>query len=421
MESNFDMLHTLLPELIEHVLSYLPASDIVHVSRCSRYLQNIAFNEHLWEKYAHLNYGVDLHRDRNSPSKNTSVRLFVLLILDQYGKFLSSFLRKKSFRYFGGLAKLFYYDWCLYLVELKPFAFPRIEENLQCEFIFKLYIGKDNKVEVSNFLPFCNEPMTICVDDKYLCVYSEPSDDWRNSQDYQESLMQRADRFIARHPEAPHRFEEYLMDICTGQQIFTALNLRTFVGSLCPIQPGLFKGCYAGHGTEIINLFYEDDGKTITGLKILGDPNVPSGEISFQANMCKPLNLTRDMQSTLVDLCVAMDMQDETDISAVKNDGPQNSPFRLPQGFDIRGISSSNPILDKYVWRFSGSVQLAVFGFENPSFVDANLVIFSEDIFGILILELARMNMFYRVKEDVLASDATVIFPDVQEVFNDIQ
>ncbi|CAM6129346.1 unnamed protein product [Calypogeia fissa] len=47
---------------------------------------------------------------------------------------------------------------------------------------------------------------------------------------------------------------------------------------------GLWTGLYGPHGWEILNVSYTED-DVIVGTKVIGDPNVPSGEISFTGNM----------------------------------------------------------------------------------------------------------------------------------------
>ena len=55
-----------------------------------------------------------------------------------------------------------------------------------------------------------------------------------------------------------------------------------------PIEPGLFKGDYGCHGTELVHLSYSnegDEGVMFSGMKVTGDPNVPSGRNSFKGNV----------------------------------------------------------------------------------------------------------------------------------------
>lgn len=47
---------------------------------------------------------------------------------------------------------------------------------------------------------------------------------------------------------------------------------------------GLWTGLYGTHGWEILTISYTDD-QFIVATKVIGDANVPSGEITFKGNM----------------------------------------------------------------------------------------------------------------------------------------
>ena len=54
-------------------------------------------------------------------------------------------------------------------------------------------------------------------------------------------------------------------------------------------------------------------------------------------------------------------------------------------------------------YRFIGEGQIAHHNFENPSMISAHIVIFDENNFGVLFLELRSMSLFSRVKENLCA------------------
>ena len=60
---------------------------------------------------------------------------------------------------------------------------------------------------------------------------------------------------------------------------------------------GVFKGTYGPHGIELINLTYqksptEDGSLILEGSKLTGDPNVPFREVSFRADLSRPVFYT---------------------------------------------------------------------------------------------------------------------------------
>ena len=66
-----------------------------------------------------------------------------------------------------------------------------------------------------------------------------------------------------------------------------------------PITPGIFKGDYGSHGTQLIQLSFSQEDSTglmFTGTKITGDPNVPAGRRSFKGSLNDGLIMPMDEQ-----------------------------------------------------------------------------------------------------------------------------
>lgn len=62
------------------------------------------------------------------------------------------------------------------------------------------------------------------------------------------------------------------------------LKLRVDVPCKGKELAGLWSGVYGPHGLEILNIHYTDEGK-IVATKVLGDPNVPCGKVTFTASL----------------------------------------------------------------------------------------------------------------------------------------
>ena len=61
-------------------------------------------------------------------------------------------------------------------------------------------------------------------------------------------------------------------------------RLRVQEGGLGRELAGLWKGVYGPHGEEVLNLSYTAEG-SLVAVKVVGDPNVPCGEVSFKASL----------------------------------------------------------------------------------------------------------------------------------------
>lgn len=105
---------------------------------------------------------------------------------------------------------------------------------------------------------------------------------------------------------------------------------------------GLWMGVYGPHGAEIIHVTQTDNG--IFGTKVLGDPNVPCGEVSFRAKLCFE---TSDV------------------------------PVELQQIVDLQMRNSVRPF--HIVKMFEGYGQIAGHNFQDPLWVPGHLLVSSDD------------------------------------------
>lgn len=105
---------------------------------------------------------------------------------------------------------------------------------------------------------------------------------------------------------------------------------------------GLWMGVYGPHGAEIIHVTQTDNG--IFGTKVLGDPNVPCGEVSFRANLCFE---TSDV------------------------------PVELQQIVDLQMRNNVRPFY--IVKMFEGYGRIAGLNFQDPLWVPGHLLVSSDD------------------------------------------
>ena len=108
------LLQDLPPELIEHILTFLPASDIFNVGQSCRKLRNVTFSDPIWEKCIKRDFLIDLICDREGSLKQPSIfsaRQFYVTIIMPFGLSLLNIWQLTSNNPYGGLVKFLYHDW----------------------------------------------------------------------------------------------------------------------------------------------------------------------------------------------------------------------------------------------------------------------------------------------------------------------
>ncbi|KAH9832869.1 uncharacterized protein C8Q71DRAFT_860646 [Rhodofomes roseus] len=90
---------------------------------------------------------------------------------------------------------------------------------------------------------------------------------------------------------------------------------------------GLWLGWYGPHGTECIFIDWNEDTHTLTGLKIIGDENVPRGVPSWQVSTAEPCQL-----STEEDLLCAHVLGDRVACRKYRGTGTTSGTGFLQQG-----------------------------------------------------------------------------------------
>ena len=407
------LLQELPPEILENILSYLNSADILKVTWCSQKLRKISTNEQVWIKCALREYSIDLHEDNYSDGNGnlhngnicTSARLFTIKVLMPIGPHFQNIWQLTNFKYYGGFAKLLYHNWCIYLVLLDPPPFPNTHKAMQSEILCRLYLNQQtNKVSeiyIANqkHLMGHEPPFEISKsksDQPTLKSFCGPLTPLTYDNDSFLKLFQErfGMRFLDLAAERMHRRIDF---INSKLQIFQPLKTNTLNPPFCPILPGIFKGTYSAHGIEIISVTYEEDLKTLTGRKVVGDPNVPFDQISFQANLDKPMFLRKEEQASF-DLIKEYMIENDVLIDTTTKKDP--SPRRFNTPFNCRiDASIEREVFQNELWRFQGRCQVAFDGYVEPRFIDGNVVIFSEDIFGVIFIDLQSLGIFERVQE----------------------
>jgi len=361
--------------------------------------------------------------EEESVERSFSARTFYRNILMQYGNALHATWQRTNYDYYGGLAKLLYHNYMLYLVELEPPPYPSIYKSLQPRIICQIFVTPESNETMVNYLEY--KPVTEEDDTVSTVQYSMKLDnnevpytmsllsnpyplpeviklnnDWYDMEGDNEKEVEMSNRLGIPRDMARLRFKHQMLYILEGNQQFRAITKsQTTVGSTeFPIQPGLFKATYGSHGIEVIQIYYQVRAKEIIGLKITGDPNVPFGEVSFKGYLDKPI--TREMMVSAnegadyfeqlrnsFDKATSDEKNDDDNTGDQFYDQQDLQPFEIPKSFCLSDELQSDG-LKEYKCRFAAKIQIAMAGFHDPRFVDAHIIIFSENTIAVINIDL---------------------------------
>ncbi|KAF0884757.1 FBX31 protein, partial [Crocuta crocuta] len=247
-------------------------------------------------------------------------------------------------------------------------------------------------------------------------------------------------------------FHEHMQELILMKFIYTSQydNCLTYRRIYLPpshpddlIRPGLFKGTYGSHGLEIVMLSFH--GKRARGTKITGDPNIPAGQQTVEIDLMHRIQLP-DVESlrsftelSRIVLGVREQVRQEqqrqesgaqdgeghgpqsprepqpgvelpaekggepVDGEAVAEAAPapeqpaqsgQGQPFVLPVG-----VSSRNEDYPRTCRMcFYGTGLIAGHGFTSPERTPGVFILFDEDRFGFIWLELKSFSLYSRVR-----------------------
>ncbi|KAK7505289.1 hypothetical protein BaRGS_00003451 [Batillaria attramentaria] len=392
-------------ELLQHVLRFLPGRDIVSVARTCRRFHGITQIEAVWQHKCQQDYGIRLAEQRDSDF--TYQRLYTRLLY-QFGHCLGLWKLGTSSSLFGMVVHIKFDSGQITAYHCRaPFSGDvRDPLNVKTE-LFRLVMSSGGgrvhcrkhtsaeiKVVSRDKISYrCKE----CLDlqPKHLNPFRQEEfmAFWREEMETVE-LVNRHD-VMAR-----------ILSVAHSTAFWSSYPLeRVSVAThnpLSPVRLGLYKGTYGPHGIELINLTVASNGHTLLGNKLTGDPNVPAGQTSLFLYLKCPMVLgMREQESA--DTLKAIIPEIQSSVSAVQPASCQ--PFILSDDFELDaptrdGLPIQLPNTCRA--RYHAEGRIAGHGYHNPSMCKAHFIVFEEDMFGVIWLDLDSFSLFCRVKQDLL-------------------
>ncbi|XP_069312600.1 F-box only protein 31 isoform X3 [Eulemur rufifrons] len=251
-------------------------------------------------------------------------------------------------------------------------------------------------------------------------------------------------------------FHEHMQELILMKFIYTSQydNCLTYRRIYLPpshpddlIKPGLFKGTYGSHGLEIVMLSFH--GRRARGTKITGDPNIPAGQQTVEIDLRHRIqlpdveNLRNFNELSRIVLEVrerVRQEQQEGGREAGEGHGQQDSREPPPPGGELDGapaedggepgdgaaaaeqpgqagqgqpfvlpvgVSSRNEDYPRTCRMcFYGTGLIAGHGFTSPERTPGVFILFDENRFGFVWLELKSFSLYSRVQATFRNADA---------------
>ncbi|KAM9191592.1 F-box only protein 31 isoform 2-T2 [Dugong dugon] len=254
-------------------------------------------------------------------------------------------------------------------------------------------------------------------------------------------------------------FHEHMQELILMKFIYTSQydNCLTYRRIYLPpshpddlIKPGLFKGTYGSHGLEIVMLSFH--GRRARGTKITGDPNIPAGQQTVEVDLRHRIQLPEaenlhnfnELSRVVLEVREQVRQEQQRQQEGAQEDsqdpappageppakeaaaGPAEGPaegHQEPEGgsgaaaqqptesgqpFVLPvGVSSRNEDYPRACRMcFYGTGLIAGHGFTSPERTPGVFILFDDDRFGFIWLELKSFSLYSRVKATFQNADA---------------
>uniref|UniRef100_A0A4W3GD94 F-box protein 31 n=1 Tax=Callorhinchus milii TaxID=7868 RepID=A0A4W3GD94_CALMI len=175
---------------------------------------------------------------------------------------------------------------------------PQVNDTMRCKPLFRIHLWEKHQAEVE-----CMYGHKGSHRGDVQIVKKDEFSTKCNQTDHHRMAGGRQEEFRTWLAEEWGRtlediFHEHMQELILMKFIYTSQydNCLTYRRIYLPvpspedlIPPGLFKGTYGSHGLEIVMLSFHGTHLKVT--KITGDPNVPAGQLTLHIDMTRPVRL----------------------------------------------------------------------------------------------------------------------------------
>ncbi|KAM9377043.1 F-box only protein 31 isoform 2-T2 [Pholidichthys leucotaenia] len=438
------------PELLVEIFSLLPGTVLPSVSLVCKKFRQILSTETIWRRRCTEEFGMKEDLRKMEAAGVSSQDIYVKL-LHPYRHILG--LWQPDIGPYGGLLNvvvdgLFIIGW-MYL----PPHDPRVEDPMRRRPLFRIHMLESKKATVECMYghkgPHKGDIQTVKKDE--FSTKCNQTDHHRMPGGRQEEFRTWLEEEWGRTLE--EIFHEHMQELILMKFIYTSQydNCLTYRRIYLPpaklsdlLQPGLFKGTYGSHGLEIVMLSFHETSARAT--KLTGDPNVPAGQLTLDIDLRRPVVLPDVEQQRNIEelsrlvLGIHQEVQREqqangssvpvtcseegacggastvegmeTEHSACSDSNqsgsssgtspPETQSFILPLG-----VMARNEVYPRTCRKcFYGTGLIAGHGFTSPERTPGLFVLFDEDRFGFIWLELKSFSLYSRLTDHLAHAHA---------------
>ncbi|XP_062032952.1 F-box only protein 31 isoform X2 [Lepus europaeus] len=430
------------PELLVEIFGSLPGTDLPSLAQVCTRFRRILHTDTIWRRRCREEYGV-CENLRKLEITGVSCRDVYAKLLHRYRHILG--LWQPDIGPYGGLLNvvvdgLFIIGW-MYL----PPHDPHVDDPMRFKPLFRIHLMERKAATVECMYGHKgphNGHIQIVKKDEFSTKCNQ-TDHHRMPGGRQEEFRTWLREEWGRTLE--DIFHEHMQELILMKFIYTSQydNCLTYRRIYLPpsrpddlIQPGLFKGTYGSHGLEIVMLSFH--GRVARGTKITGDPNIPAGQQTVEIDLRHRIqlpdveNLRNFNELSRLVLEAREQVRQEQQGGRHEAEGPEHGPHQEPaedggkpgdaaamateqpgpssqgQPFVLPvGVSSRSEDYPRTCRMcFYGTGLIAGHGFTSPERTPGAFILFDEDRFGFVWLELKSFSLYSRVQASFRNADA---------------
>ncbi|XP_041125301.1 F-box only protein 31-like isoform X5 [Polyodon spathula] len=441
------------PEILVAIFSSLPGTALPNLALVCKKFRQILSTETIWRRRCRTEFGMCEDLRKMEVVGLSSKDLYVKL-LHPNRHILG--LWQPDIGPYGGLLNvvvdgLFIIGWMF----LPPHD-PRVDDVMRRRPLFRIHMWETNKATVECMYghkgPHKGDIQIVKKDE--FSTKCNQTDHHRMSGGRQEEFRTWLEEEWGRTLE--DIFNEHMQELILMKFIYTSQydNCLTYRRIYLPpylpgdlLRPGLFKGTYGSHGLEIVMLSFH--GRRAKGTKLTGDPNVPAGQLTLEIDLSRPIQLPEiEKQRSMEELSrlvmeVHGQVQRESNPAQSRSTEPgaegqggggreenQNglgaapatttttegaeastSLLPAPQPFVLPlGVMARNEIYPRTCKIcFYGTGLIAGHGFTSPEHTPGIFILFDDNRFGFIWLELKSFSLYSRITDKLQYAEAPTL------------